>query len=177
MVDGKWVTADEWLEECGHLEPVDDNRYTGRNYRLFGLIADGVRESFPFSVPIKGLPDDVSPEVKKASDDWDSDGHSHSYLTKTEMLILQDRIENEQITVKGMKSAEGWKKYQDSVASGKPDYDLIFPFCAWTTMEGHVKFETQIPASFMMGECLKELISTLDDVDGDDQRIVFFFDN
>ncbi len=34
----------------------------------------------------KGLPDNVSIEVKTESDEWGIDGHSHSFLTLKELL-------------------------------------------------------------------------------------------
>ena len=72
-----------------------------------------------------------------------------------------------------MKDSEEWKKYQESVDNGSPEYDLIFPFCKWTTTKGFITFETK----FMTGKGLMNLISTLDDVGGEDQRVVFWFDN
>lgn len=70
--------------------------YHGRNYNLFAILADvrnghgfaGVRTGDGFN-PIdnpRGLPDDVSADVRKMSDDWDTDGHSHSWLTVGEVL-------------------------------------------------------------------------------------------
>ena len=179
LIKSKWVSADEWIDRYGDgdLDVPYEQQFTDRNYRLFGLISDGVRNSFPFSVKQRGLPDNVSPEVKACSDIWGSDGHSHSYLTKQELLDLLARVDSENIIVKGMKDVDGWDKYKKSLESENPDYSLIFPFCLMTTMDGFVSFETKIPASFMIGESLKRLISVLDDVYGDDQRIVFWFDN
>lgn len=50
---------------------------TGRNYWLFGLLAN-VRGDGPRN-PL-GLPNDVSSVIKAASDRYGSDGHSHSYI-------------------------------------------------------------------------------------------------
>lgn len=66
-----------------------------RNYDLFGMLAD-VRNGRGFAgcetgdgfEPIadpRGLPKDVSDPVKAESDRWDSDGHSHSWLTLAEL--------------------------------------------------------------------------------------------
>ena len=57
-----------------------------RNYGTFTILA-GVRNYggfTPISLP-KGLPLDVSPSVKKESDEMDLDGHSHSYLSVQEI--------------------------------------------------------------------------------------------
>jgi hypothetical protein len=62
--------------------------YGDRNYDLFGILA-GVRsyECEPIAKR-RGLPKDVSEEIKKESDRWDSDGHSHTYLTLEELLAF-----------------------------------------------------------------------------------------
>lgn len=102
-VDDKWVTADKWTpdpysdegEEHQLIVDDDDCFYGERNYDLFAILAD-VRNGHgtagiitgtgfnPISEP-KGLPNDVSPEVKAASDFWGSEGHSHSWLTLAEL--------------------------------------------------------------------------------------------
>ncbi len=105
--NGIWVSADKWtVEEWKVLYPEDyennfsvnynDRIYSGRNYDLFAILADvrngrgfaGVktREGFnPISYP-KGLPDDISTEVKREAESWGADGHSHSWLTLKELL-------------------------------------------------------------------------------------------
>lgn len=94
-----WVTADEWKvdeDEPGRMEvPCDSRFYSGRNYNLFSILAD-VRNGHGFAgidtgdgypiAPPRGLPDDVTPEVKTESDGWGRDGHSHSWLTLQELL-------------------------------------------------------------------------------------------
>src|SRR5689334_7537807 len=85
FIDGKWVTADPW--EADEYEDVDGRKavpykkaaFHDRNYNLFGLLA-GVRNELPQSLAPRGMPWDASEEVRKACEDWDSDGHSHSYL-------------------------------------------------------------------------------------------------
>ena len=70
--------------------------YDGRNYALFAILAN-VRNGYGFAgistgegfVPIsmpRGLPFDVSPEIRAESDYWGVDGHSHSWLTVQELL-------------------------------------------------------------------------------------------
>ncbi len=61
-----------------------------RSYTLFALMA-GVRNSqniMPISLP-KGIPDDCSNVVQHAAED--GDGHSHSWLSATEIVELEDR--------------------------------------------------------------------------------------
>lgn len=102
-VDGKWLSADRWTPneyandegEPPFCVEYHDHFYTGRNYSLFGILAnvrngvgfagcdtgDGFK---PIAMP-KDLPSDVSPEVKAESDRWGCDGHSHSWFTLAEL--------------------------------------------------------------------------------------------
>jgi len=102
-VDDKWISADKWTpdpyadegEESRLIVDCDDCYYSERNYDLFGMLAD-VRNGLgpagcvtgsgfnPISTP-KGLPDDVSPEVKRESEESGLPLHSHSWLTLAEL--------------------------------------------------------------------------------------------
>ena len=68
--------------------PWDNNcDLSGSNSCWFAILA-GVRNECDVE-PIneeRGLPDDVSPEVKRESDYIDADGHSHSWVTLQELL-------------------------------------------------------------------------------------------
>ena len=59
-----------------------------RDYRLFAILAN-VRNYEEFNIkPIsepRGLPLDVSVLAKASSDGWDSDGHSHSWISCAEI--------------------------------------------------------------------------------------------
>jgi len=70
--------------------------YDGRNYNLFSVLAN-VRNGYGFAgcdtgdpLPVihdpRGLPDDVTDEVAKESEDIGVDGHSHSWATVAELL-------------------------------------------------------------------------------------------
>lgn len=91
--NGKWISADKWtVDPWGDDDPDyidvkrEDSFYHDRNYLLFGILAHvRDRSVTPISSP-RGLPKDVSPEVKKRSDDYGADGHSHSWLTLAELL-------------------------------------------------------------------------------------------
>lgn len=78
-----------WLES--ELEDKLPNIYTctpydGRNYELFGVLA-GVRskEFNPIDYP-RGLPEDVTEEIKNEHQEWDVDAHSATYYTLDELL-------------------------------------------------------------------------------------------
>lgn len=64
--------------------PEIDNPHLRRNYALFGFLAN-VRQNIPEGFNPRGLPADVSPLVNGDSASWDSDGHSHSWLSLSEI--------------------------------------------------------------------------------------------
>lgn len=107
-VDGKWATADKWTHSEYDTENPDsrtvsyeDSWYTGRNYELFSVLA-GVRNRYdiiPISEP-RGIPDDVSPELKQGYNDCYE--QSGSWLTLAEILSYdwtQSFIESGYISV------------------------------------------------------------------------------
>lgn len=180
-----------------------DEPYSGRNYDLFGILADvrngrgfaGIQTGEGFN-PIcdpKGLPIDVSDEVKKSSDDWGSDGHSHSWFTLKE---LQDYDWMQTTKNYGVINVEQYKEFKqtgkvpdnycggvsggsvinvsneemdelisnNSFVSGKEYYTRI----GWATT-----YKDAV-GDFFFGVTMKTLekISTPENV-----RIVFWFDN
>ena len=87
--DGTWRCdqAESFhTDEDPDYEHHDMNNFPnpGRDYWMFGLLAD-VRCDVPYGFAAKGIPDELSPEVKTIFDQWDCDGHSHSYLTREEL--------------------------------------------------------------------------------------------
>lgn len=99
--------------------------YNGRSYDTFAILADvrngkgfaGVKtgDGFnPISQP-KGLPYDVSEEVKNESDYWDGDGHSHSWISLKE---LQNYDWNQTTSKTGMVGESEYAHYKNT---GKPD--------------------------------------------------------
>jgi len=99
--------------------------YSNRNYVLFSILAD-VRNGYGFAgydtgnriEPIdmpRGLPDDVSDSIQEESDNWGSDGHSHSYFTLQELLDFNWDIK---ITKRGIVSPSEYKIYKKE---GHPD--------------------------------------------------------
>ncbi|MEV0326897.1 hypothetical protein AB0H63_10660 [Micromonospora echinospora] len=60
-----------------------------RSYGLFGFLADVRNYSeAPVIADPRGLPADVSPELQVKSDHWDTDGHTHTWLTLAELLAF-----------------------------------------------------------------------------------------
>lgn len=92
--------------------------YVGRNYNLFSILAD-VRNDFnvkPISNP-RGLPKNLSCDVKNASEC--ADGHSHSYYTFKELLDYD--WDNNYIENEGYVSEEVYKNF---ISIGNP-----YPYC------------------------------------------------
>ena len=175
LIDGKWVSNQAWADKYGDgsLDVEWETRYTNRNYHLFGLLAD-VREDTGFNLTPRGLPLDVSPQVKLASDDWGSDAHSHSFFTLQELLVLQSDLDSKTVKISGMKDAKSLTALEDSLASDQPDYDLLYPYSGWTNQKGWIPFEVEIPASIPV-----RLDTFIDYVEtaGENSRVVFWFDN
>jgi len=122
-IDGQWKSTDVWSDKYkeGRLSVAyDDMAYHDRNYNLFAILADvrngrgcaGIKTSAGFN-PIaqpKGLPGDISEQVRAESDIWNVDGHSHSWLTLREIL---DYDWNQKTTLNGWVDAgdyENWKR-------------------------------------------------------------------
>lgn len=133
-VKGKWVPCDIWgkdkyWEEGEPLLSVDydDYFYNGRNYSLFAILAD-VRnnygfvgcdggEKFNIIAKPKGLPNNISSNVKRMAESWGSDDHSHSWFTLKE---LRDFDWEQEATLRGYISLEAYIKW---VRDGKPHLD------------------------------------------------------
>lgn len=181
-VGEKWLTADEWEaydyggEEKGVTVPWE-KRFTVRNYQLFGLLSKGVRSEHKFSFEPRGLPFNACAEVVAEAKSWGRDGHGHNYLYLHELKDMLAHLEQTTIAITGMKDKAGLKALRDSTASGTPDWSLLFPYCGWTTDPDYEKFQVDVPASFYVCGDLKKIIDSFDGVDGDNHRIVFFFDN
>ncbi len=106
----------EQFQEDGESEWNVFDFYKDRNYRLFELLA-GVRGHASNAISLaKGLPEDVSDGIKKASDEYGADGHSHSHYLFSELLAIDwpkfnDKYETLDVWVKALaylKERIGW---------------------------------------------------------------------
>lgn len=83
MIEIKLSGSDQWV--CyGDLDYE-----IGRHYELFAALA-GVRNDYgikPISKP-RGIPDDACKEYKSLVENWDLDGHSHSWVTVEDLETL-----------------------------------------------------------------------------------------
>lgn len=102
MIDDKifehrWISADDWhIETYGRKDDVDYEEYWytqrieygDRNYEFFNCLAGGVRGDSTSSSVIsepKGVDLNSSKAYLKEVDYADGDGHSHSFLTLSEL--------------------------------------------------------------------------------------------
>ena len=180
---GQWVSVDEWVaydygeDEKGEEIPHKKQAYDGRNYDLFGVLAGVRQRECTLMLTPRGIPFDVSEKVRCAHEKWDADGHSHSYLYLHELRALKSYIADKTMPVGGLKEAEGWAKFKASIDSGSPDWNLLYPYCQGSSDRTYVEFKLDIPMSFMIGEAVDKMINSFDDIEGDNHRLVFWFDN
>jgi len=108
---------DNYKDKSGKIDwnkVFDDDLHIGRDYDLFGLLAD-VRnyDDIPSICLPRGLPDDVSDSVYLEYKEWDCDGHSHSYYTLSE---LKDYPWEKKYKKEGLVSK---KSYEEYICSGR----------------------------------------------------------
>ncbi len=88
------LNVEEKIKE--QWEFIGGDFYSGRNYNLFAILAN-VRNGSGFARcdtgdPLnyidepRGLPANVSGDIREESDHWSCDGHSHSYFSLVELL-------------------------------------------------------------------------------------------
>lgn len=183
FVDGKWHTADEWEpydygeDEKGQEVPYKKHAYSDRNYNLFGLLAGVRNREGTLTLTPRGMPFDVSPEVQAANESYGSDGHSHSYLYLHELRNLRALVRERTIPVSGMMKQPQLAALEASIASGSPNWDLLYPYCQGTTDREQVEFRVDFPMDYMVGKCLDKIITAFAGIDGENHRLVFWFDN
>jgi len=179
-LEEKWVNIDNWKLNPYYEENNEDREvlysinpaYSSRDYNLFSMLAD-VRnrsENKYISEP-KGLPEDVSEVIKKVSESWGDDGHSHSFFTMGELYDFQK--ENSTQKYFGLVDSEG----RDKINKGEmPEWWCQGSSSPLIKMEWTRENDT-----------LNNFISTLEShfksqyydksVDSEKFRIVFWFDN
>jgi len=163
--DGEWQADPHHVkDEDGFVESVSA---TGRNYSLFAALA-GVRGAGPSP---RGLPDDVSNIVKDASDTWDCDGHSHSWITVDEFdKLISDKNGRKKFGLCASRSKVAffdfmkyWGKQKDAKKPKMPPYySTIVNYCKnYEENIDHLMID-----KYILGEKRKL-----------DIRLVYWFDN
>jgi hypothetical protein len=174
----KWYNIDNWK-----LNPYYENNedsetkynvnyaYHDRNYDLFSILADVRGDRTPIS-EAKGLPEDVSDVVKAESDNWGSDGHSHSYFTMEELYSYFEQ--NRTVTYSGYVTPEGSEKID---AGEMPDFwftirsDRAPIEREWEFENVDIKHLIEVLEKHFKSEYYRK------DTESEKFRIVFWFDN
>jgi len=85
--NGQWEKVGNIFRGYYDEDELIDEPFYYRSYGLFGFLADVRNYSVvPVISQPKGIPSDISTEVKKELEEWDSDAHSLSCLTLKELL-------------------------------------------------------------------------------------------
>ena len=145
----RWICAD-YFRPNPYWNGIDEDesKYAligfcdNRNYDLFATLAN-VRNygKTDFIDEPRGLPEDVTAEVKADSDSWGMDGHSHSYMTLQELIDFHE--EGHQLKQSGMIS------FEDSVKLAT--YGTIpTEWCQWTNARGWVKREWSVENNILV---------------------------
>lgn len=159
----KWYGKREFWDWLNAGDPDID-----RNYTIFAVLAN-VRnyDNTPFISEPRGLPEDCTSEFKAYAEEWDADGHSHSW-----------------VTLKEMKAFDTSQKYFcSSLILGRDENGNITSICRATTLE-HYGPVGEVSIFRVFGEegitPWTDLIKKLEAISGghdEDVRLVFFFDN
>lgn len=180
--DGKWVPAEGLIRSSdGTLDvPYPARFYTNRNYDLFGFLTGGEVRRNPgiyLSKP-KGLPKDISPEIKRQSEVWGSGAHNHSWLTLKELRSVD--WNKAKIIQSGMMDDETWKIIRAEVRKKFPDRRKITNYCQFTNTKGHKSHQWKTPIRVAF-EDFYERLNLMHSYDyeckDDEIRMVFWFDN
>lgn len=174
-----WESVDKWnTEDKDDLYVEYENRfYQGEYYSVYALLA-GVNNYYniePISQP-RGLPINVSKEVRTASRQWEGAAHTRSYFTLKELL---DYDWNTPIQEGAYMFNDQWTRFYESIKTDSPNYDLRFP-CAQGIGESMRNSFTwhkwEIPAKAAADDFYEKVIPRLKDLGKpEDVRIVFFF--
>lgn len=131
---GDYFKVNPYFGEFPNEKPYSLVRFCdGRNYSRFATLAN-VRNygNTPYIDEPRGLPADVTKEVKAGADDWGDDGHSHSYFTLKELIDFQKNAPP--LRFRGMISPEAQKALDET---GKTPDD----WCQWTNEKGWARRE------------------------------------
>jgi len=129
--DGEWKAHEQHIEEVeDEYKSVRSVTATGRNYDLFGLLA-GVRTYSDGRVKPKGLPKNISPMIKRASEYWGGDGHSHSHMTLEQFeKVLEDYNRREKdYKIKPTKRTDMFYSHDMKYEEHPPSFSTVVSGC------------------------------------------------
>lgn len=180
-VDGRWLAADAWESEefRGELRMRvrPGTRFDERNYILFDLLHAGARaETYPFSFAPRGVPPDLSPELKAALAVETTLDNACSYLYLHELRDFLGFLATATIPVAGYMAAPALVALDATIAAGAPDWRLLATIEPRPKAADFRPCRFDVPAEQVVGAALGRLIAGFDGMAGDNHRIVFYFD-
>lgn len=172
--------------------------YSGRNYALFAILANirNYSKSFNPISPPKGLPINRSDTVRRISEEWRLDGHSHSYFTLRELLeydwdqtIIESGVVDAEVYDEWKESGNAYPRTLDTNIGDSnviilSESDYIEAKKKGKTLDEYVCVKTQWTVKYK--DCaeifltryiprMKQLANVVGGIDN--VRLVFFFDN
>lgn len=186
----KWVNNDCWKhnpyynpEDPDGEEPMEHvSIYNGRNYDLFGILANvrNYSENGCIDDP-RGLPDNVSWITKKEADRWKGDAHNHSWFTLKELKDYYQK--NGRMKRSGMVSPESAKlldegKETPNTWAGWTDPSMGWVFREWEEVSSLYYLVLKLDKACRDEFWIRQNDDLSDRYDAEKSyRIVFWFDN
>lgn len=190
---GNWQSMDSWDRELyeGDETPytyVTTGVYGGRNYTVFGFLAD-VRNGSGFAgcdigdpvrpFEVRGFPPDASAEVVDHWNNWGE--HTPNYLTLGELLRYP--WDTTVVKHRGVITGDEKKRYEWMVENGRKKHFIPHEWCGATNEPDQATVEWETPATETCAEFLSATLTKLSRImferglGFEDVRIVFWFDS
>jgi hypothetical protein len=175
LIEGKWVCQERIVDvNAGysqfpepHYDTVDeDDLFLGRNYFLFGILA-GVRSWDEPDFDVKGFPEDASEEIQILFRQWDNNCHTPSYISLSELEEWLDREQYEGRKEVLESNIKHWIEELKKVNVG----NVI------SSMSGFLKGKYMDEEYEYVNSVIQGWVDKLSKREGEDQRIVFWFDS
>lgn len=185
-----WVNNDCWKhnpyynpeDPDGEIPMEHVSIYSGRNYDLFGILANvkNYSENGCIDDP-RGLPDNVSWVTKQEADRWSGDAHNHSWFTLKELKDYYQK--NGRMKRSGMVSQESAKLLDEGKETPNTWAGWTDPSMNWVFREWEEVSSLYYLVKKLDKECREEFwIQKNEDLNDryeqeKNYRIVFWFDN
>ena len=178
----KWFNYDHFRKNLYFGEYEDEREWEridlcrDRNYIAFSQLC-GVRahvENSPRISEPRGVPEDCCDYTREEIEHWGSDGHSHSFVTLAEIRDFRENLKPTPLN--GMISPEQARELDEK---GKTPES----WCGWTSNDSWVyrEWESKIDALKSIHEALEQRALERwwlkENIEPDNIRLVFFFDN
>lgn len=160
-----------------------------RNYMLFGALAGARSSVVPISKP-KGLPIDLSNDIRAEFKTWEGNAHNASYFTLTDLLKYRDGIaivHDEIIYANEYKSFKKTGEFNvisrrcrlDDKCISNEEMDRMIELLAFWDCNYYTRVDRKIPYREISENFWVHLINDMQKLDSntDNVRTIFWFDN